>query len=120
MTRRMLQQRKCSTEAADPVFCALLKQSSSGPRRRRAFELLVGYVGAVEVGADADGMQRLVSYLLSARDYLDQRDASFVSSMAKIVQRYAPTPKQRKWLLDILYRLERFRRDRIGQKLEQR
>jgi hypothetical protein len=38
--------------------------------------------------------------------------------MARIAQRYAPTPKQRKWLLDIFHRLERFRSNRIGHELE--
>jgi hypothetical protein len=63
-------------------------------------------------------MQRLVSYLFSALDHLDARDTAFVASMARIVQRYAPTPKQRKWPLDIFHRLERFRSNRIGHELE--
>ena len=57
-------------------------------------------------------MQR-VGYLFSALDHLDARDTAFVASMARIVQRYAPTPKKRKWPLDIFHRLERFRSDRI-------
>ena len=56
-------------------------------------------------------MVRLIGYCYSAIDYLDERDAKFVADMAKIVERYPVTAKQKKWLLDILNRLLRYGAD---------
>jgi hypothetical protein len=63
-------------------------------------------------------MQRLVGYLFGVLEPPRRSRHSIRRSMARIVQRYAPTPKQRKWPLDIFHRLERFRSNRIGRELE--
>jgi hypothetical protein len=76
-------------------------------RRRWVGEQLVYYLSAADIGEDADGMVRLIGYCYYAIDYLDERDAKFVADMAKVVERYPVTAKQKRWLLDILNRLLR-------------
>jgi hypothetical protein len=45
-------------------------------------------------------------------DLLNSRDADFIVSMKPIVERYAVTPRQRRWALDIVHRLLLLERER--------
>ena len=45
-------------------------------------------------------------------DLLNSRDADFIVSIKRIVERYAVTPRQRRWALDIVHRQLLLERER--------
>jgi hypothetical protein len=101
-----LQGRRRRPEPADPVFTQLLHNTLGlkiPPQRRQAWNTLIDYVGTAEIDDDPD--RRLIHYCASASDPLPRRDADFIASMVKIIERYEPTPKQAKWVRDIFRKL---------------
>jgi hypothetical protein len=92
---------------ADPIFQELLARTKQGSRERRRWQtqLLADYcAAAAQVGEDPTGMKRVISYCFGALHVLNGRERKFVDAMTKV--KYEPTPKQRKWLVDIFWRLQ--------------
>ena len=93
-------------EPADATFTVLLQEAAqSGPRRRRAWAQLIDHLIAGERDAEHEELRGLIAYCHERVDLLNSRDADFIVSMKRIVERYAVTPRQRRWALDIVHRL---------------
>jgi hypothetical protein len=93
-------------QPADATFTVLLQETTqSGPRRRRAWAQLIDHLIADERDADQDELRGLIAYCHERVDLLNSRDADFIVSMKRIGERYAVTPRQRRWALDIVHRL---------------
>lgn len=56
---------------------------------------------------DPEDIIPLLNYCGGWLEVLDARDAQFVVSMLKIVERYEPTKLQRKWILDVYRRVKK-------------
>ena len=93
-------------EPADATFTVLLQEAAqSGPRQRRAWAQLIDHLIAGERDAEQEELRGLIAYCHERVDLLNSRDADFIVSMKRIVERYAVTPRQRRWALDIVHRL---------------
>ena len=93
-------------EPADATFTVLLQEAAqSGSRRRRAWAQLIDHLIAGERDAEHEELRGLIAYCHERVDLLNSRDADFIVSMKRIVERYAVTPRQRRWALDIVHRL---------------
>jgi hypothetical protein len=100
-------------EPADATFTVLLQEAAqSGPRRRRAWAQLIDHLIAGERDAEQEELRGLIAYCHERVDLLNSRDADFIVSMKRIVERYAVTPRQRRWALDIVHRLLLLERER--------
>ena len=100
-------------EPADATFTVLLQEAAqSGSRRRRAWAQLIDHLIAGERDAEHEELRGLIAYCHERVDLLNSRDADFIVSMKRIVERYAVTPRQRRWALDIVHRLLLLERDR--------
>ena len=62
-------------------------------------------VAAAVCDAEHEELRGLIAYCHERVDLLNSRDADFIVSMKRIVERYAVTPRQRRWALDIVHRL---------------
>jgi hypothetical protein len=99
-------------EPADATFTVLLQEAAqSGPRRRRASAQLIDHLIAGERDAEQE-LRGLIAYCHERVDLLNSRDADFIVSMKRIVERYAVTPRQRRWALDIVHRQLLLERER--------
>jgi len=93
-------------EPADATFTVLLQETTqTGARRRRAWAQLIDHLIAGERDADQDELRGLIAYCHERLALLNDPDADFILSMKWIVKRYAVTPRQRRWALDIVHRL---------------
>jgi len=93
-------------EPADATFTVLLQETNqTGARRRRAWAQLIDHLIAGERDADQDELRGLIAYCHQRLALLNDPDADFILSMKGIVKRYAVTPRQRRWALDIVHRL---------------
>ena len=93
-------------EPADATFTVLLQETTqTGARRRRARAQLIDHLIAGERDADQDELRGLIAYCHERLALLNDPDADFILSMKGIVKRYAVTPRQRRWALDIVHRL---------------
>jgi hypothetical protein len=93
-------------EPADATFTVLLQETTqTGARRRRAWAQLIDHLIAGERDADQDELRGLIAYCHERLALLNDPDAHFILSMKGIVKRYAVTPRQRRWALDIVHRL---------------
>jgi len=93
-------------EPADATFTVLLQETTqTGARRRRAWAQLIDHLIAGERDADQDELRGLIAYCHERLALLNDPDADFIFSMKGIVKRYAVTPRQRRWALDIVHRL---------------
>ena len=93
-------------EPADATFTVLLQETTqTGARRRRAWAQLIDHLIAGERDADQDELRGLIAYCYERLALLNDPDADFILSMKGIVKRYAVTPRQRRWALDIVHRL---------------
>jgi hypothetical protein len=93
-------------EPADATFTVLLQEAAqSGSRRRRAWAQLIDHFIAGERDAEQEELRGLIAYCHERVDLLNSSDADFIVSMKRIVERYAVTPRQRRWALDIVHRL---------------
>ena len=100
-------------EPADATFTVLLQEAAqSGSRRRRAWAQLIDHLIAGERDAEHEELRGLIAYCHERVDLLNSRDADFIISMKRIVERYAMTPRQRRWALDIVHRLLLLERER--------
>ena len=100
-------------EPADATFTVLLQEAAqSGSRRRRAWAQLIDHLIAGERDAEHEELRGLIAYCHERVDLLNSRDADFIVSMKRIVERYAVTPRQRRWALDIVHRLLLLERER--------
>jgi hypothetical protein len=100
-------------EPADATFTVLLQEAArSGSRRRRAWAQLIDHLIAGERDAEQEELRGLIAYCHERVDLLNSRDADFIVSMKRIVERYAVTPRQRCWALDIVHRLLLLERER--------
>jgi hypothetical protein len=100
-------------EPADATFTVLLQEAAqSGPRQRRAWAQLIDHLIAGERDAEQEELRGLIAYCHERVDLLNSRDADFIVSMKRIVERYAVTPRQRRWALDIVHRLLLLERER--------
>jgi hypothetical protein len=90
---------------ADATFTVLLQEAQSGPRGRRAWAHLIDHLIAGERDAEQEELRGLIAYCHERVDLLNSRDADFIVSMKRTVERYAVTPQQRRWALDIVHRL---------------
>ena len=87
-------------EPADATFTVLLQEAAqSGSRRRRAWAQLIDHLIAGERDAEHEELRGLIAYCHERVDLLNSRDADFIVSMKRIVERYAVTPRQRRWAL---------------------
>jgi hypothetical protein len=93
-------------EPADATFTVLLQETTqTGARRRRAWAQLIDHLIAGERDADQDELRGLIAYCHERLALLNDPDVDFILSMKGIVKRYAVTPRQRRWALDIVHRL---------------
>jgi hypothetical protein len=93
-------------EPADATFTVLLQETTqTGARRRPAWAQLIDHLIAGERDADQDELRGLIAYCHERLALLNDPDADFILSMKGIVKRYAVTPRQRRWALDIVHRL---------------
>jgi hypothetical protein len=77
-------------EPADATFPVLLQEAAqSGPRRRRAWAQLIDHLIAGERDAEQEELRGLMAYCHERVDLLNSRDADFIVSMKRIVERYA-------------------------------
>jgi hypothetical protein len=90
-------------EPADATFTVLLRETAYHPnaaRRRRACAQLID-----QRDADQDELRGLIGYCHERIDLLNSRDADFIVTVKRVAERYAVTPRQRRWALDIVHRL---------------
>lgn len=100
-------------EPADATFTVLLQEAAqSGSRRQRAWAQLIDHLIAGERDAEQEELRGLIAYCHERVDLLNSRDADFIVSMKRIVERYAVTPRHRRWALDIVHRLLLLERER--------
>ncbi len=93
-------------EPADATFTVLLQETTqTGARGRRAWAQLIDHLIAGERDADQDELHCLIAYCHERLALLNSRDADFILRMKGIIKRYAVTPRQRRWALDIVHRL---------------
>jgi hypothetical protein len=95
-------------EPADATFTVLLRETVCNPNaawRRRAWARLIDHLIADESDADQDELRELIAYCHERIDLLNSRDADFIVSVKRVAERYAVTPRQRRWALDIVHRL---------------
>jgi hypothetical protein len=77
-------------EPADATFTVLLQEAAqSGSRRRRAWAQLIDHLIAGERDAEHEELRGLIAYCHERVDLLNSRDADFIVSMKRIVERYA-------------------------------
>ena len=82
-------------EPADATFPVLLQEAAqSGPRQRRAWAQLIDHLIAGERDAEHEELRGLIAYCHERVDLLNSRDADFIVSMKRTVERYAVTPRQ--------------------------
>jgi hypothetical protein len=99
-------------EPADATFTVLLQEAiQTGARRRRAWAQLMDHLIASERDADQDELRGLIAYCHERIDLLNSSDANFIVSMKGTVERYGVTPRQRRWVLDIVNRVLLFERE---------
>ena len=93
-------------EPADATFTVLLQETTqTGARGRRAWAQLIDHLIAGERDADQDELHGLIAYCHERLALLNGRDADFILSMKGTVRRYAATPPQRRWALNIVHGL---------------
>ena len=93
-------------EPADATFIVLLQETTqTGARGRRAWAQLIDHLIAGERAADQDELHGLFAYCHERLALLNGPDADFILSIKGNVKRYAVTPGQRRWALDIVHRL---------------
>ena len=95
-------------EPADATFTVLLRETAYHPnaaRRRRAWAQLIDHLIADERDADQDDLRGLIAYCHERIDLLNSRDADFIVSVKRVVERDAVTPQQRRCALNIVHRL---------------
>ena len=93
-------------EPADATFTVLLEETAqTGARGRRAWAQLIDHLIAGERDADQSELRGLIAYCHERLALLNGPDADFILSMKGTVKRYAATPRQRRWALDIVHRL---------------
>ena len=81
-------------EPADATFTVLLQEAAqSGSRRRRAWAQLIDHLIAGERDAEQEELRGLIAYCHERVDLLNSRDADFIVSIKRIVERYAVTPR---------------------------
>ena len=93
-------------EPADATFTVLLRETAYHPnaaRRRRAWAQLIDHLLADERDADQDDLRGLIAYCHERIDLLNSRDADFIVSVKRVAERYAVTPRQRRWALDVVH-----------------
>ena len=66
---------------------------------------MIDHLIADERDADQDELRGLIAYCHERIDLLNSRDADFIVSVKRVVERDAVTPQQRRWALDIVHRL---------------
>jgi hypothetical protein len=93
-------------EPADATFIVLLQETTqTGARGRRAWAQLIDHLIAGERDADQDELRGLIAYCHERLALLNGPDADFILSIKGIATRYAVTPLQRRWALNIVHRL---------------
>ena len=76
-------------EPADATFTVLLQEAAqSGSRRQRAWAQLIDHLIAGERDAEQEELRGLIAYCHERVDLLNSRDADFIVSMKRIVERY--------------------------------
>jgi hypothetical protein len=93
-------------EPADATFTVLLRETTqTGARGRRAWAHLIDHLIAGERDADQDELHGLIAYCHERLALLNGPDADFILNMKGTMKRYAATPRQRRWALNIVHRL---------------
>jgi hypothetical protein len=74
-------------------------------RLRRVWAQLIDHLIAGERDADQDELHGLIAYCHERLALLNGPHADFIFSMQGTVKRFAATPRQRRWALNIVHRL---------------